>query len=74
MIWRIPISFLSFFLPLAALGHGLAPQPPADEDRKIVFPDVEGYLTLVFDPHTHSVFSDGHVWPNLPGGLLSYHQ
>ena len=68
MTWRIPISFLSFFLPLAALGHGLAPQPPADEDRKIVFPDVEGYLTLVFDPHTHSVFSDGHVWPKIRVG------
>ena len=61
MIWRTPISFLSFSLPLAALGHGLAHQPPADEDRRIVFLDVEGFLTLVFDPHKDSVFPDGHV-------------
>ena len=41
MIWRVPISFLSFFLLLAALGHGLAHQPSADEDRRIVILDVE---------------------------------
>ena len=41
MIWRIPISFLSFFLPLAALGYGLAHQPSADEDRRIVILDLE---------------------------------
>jgi hypothetical protein len=35
------------------------------EDRRIEFPDTENYLTLTFDPHTHSVFSDGHVWPNV---------
>jgi hypothetical protein len=27
--------------------------------------DVEGRLTLISDLHTHSVFSDGHVWPNI---------
>ena len=31
----------------------------------INFPDVEGRLTLISDLHTHSVFSDGHVWPNI---------
>ena len=36
-----------------------------DEARKIVFPDTEHYVTLVTDLHTHSVFSDGHVWPNV---------
>ncbi|MFT5209308.1 MAG: hypothetical protein ACI9CE_001030 [Flavobacterium sp.] len=35
------------------------------EDRRIEFPDTENYFTLTFDPHTHSVFSDGHVWPNV---------
>lgn len=69
MTWRLLLPlFVSTFLPFSALGHGLAPQPPADEARKIVFPDVEGYLTLVFDPHTHSVFSDGHVWPKIRVG------
>lgn len=32
-------------------------------ERPIVFPDTADHLTLVLDPHTHTVFSDGHVWP-----------
>ena len=35
------------------------------QDRVIEFPDVPGYQTLVIDPHTHSVFSDGLVWPSI---------
>ena len=34
-------------------------------NREISFPDIKGYLTLVCDFHTHSVFSDGSVWPNI---------
>ena len=29
------------------------------------FPDTKEYLTISTDLHTHSVFSDGHVWPNI---------
>jgi hypothetical protein len=29
------------------------------------FPDVAGYKTLVCDFHTHTVFSDGSVWPDV---------
>lgn len=36
-----------------------------DLDRKIVFPDVDGYLSLKCDFHIHTVFSDGAVWPNI---------
>ena len=36
-----------------------------DEARTIDFPDTGTYVTLVTDLHTHSVFSDGHVWPNV---------
>lgn len=36
-----------------------------DTDRKIQFPDVEGYQTLICDFHIHTVFSDGHVWPTI---------
>jgi hypothetical protein len=36
-----------------------------DRDRKIQFPDVEGYKTLKVDLHIHTVFSDGKVWPNI---------
>ena len=34
-------------------------------NREISFPDIKGYLTLVCDFHTHSVFSDGSVWPSI---------
>ena len=36
-----------------------------DVDRKINFPDVEGYKTLKCDLHIHTVFSDGMVWPTI---------
>jgi hypothetical protein len=34
-------------------------------ERKIQFPNTEDFLIIVADLHTHSVFSDGHVWPNI---------
>ncbi len=46
-------------------GHGRANIPPEDEARRITFPDTTQYLTIILDPHTHSVFSDGHVWPRI---------
>ena len=55
-------------LPAAALAHDPAASPPPDQERLIRFPDVEGYHTLVVDLHTHSVFSDGHVWPKIRVG------
>ncbi len=33
--------------------------------RKIEFPNIQGYKTLVCDFHQHTVFSDGSVWPNI---------
>ncbi len=42
-----------------------------DENRKpvmrenITIPNVNGYAVLKCDFHTHTVFSDGHVWPNV---------
>ncbi len=33
--------------------------------RAIDFPDIPGYTTLVADLHTHTVFSDGEVWPSI---------
>lgn len=47
-------------------GHGDASRPAIiDQDRLIQFPDTASYKTIVLDPHTHSVFSDGHVWPRI---------
>ncbi|MFT4676870.1 MAG: hypothetical protein ACI831_000863 [Candidatus Azotimanducaceae bacterium] len=59
--WAVGILWLA---SLPALGHGIVPNAPAS-DREIHFPDVDGYQTLVLDLHTHSVFSDGHVWPTI---------
>ncbi|NJN50835.1 MAG: PHP domain-containing protein [Gammaproteobacteria bacterium] len=54
-------------LPAAiALGHGVADVSRAtDETRRIEFPNTAQYTTVVLDPHTHSSFSDGHVWPRI---------
>jgi 3',5'-nucleoside bisphosphate phosphatase len=66
-------SFALFFaltclLTHSAFSHGKASRPPEDVAREITFPDTAAYKTLVFDPHTHSVFSDGHVWPRIRVG------
>jgi len=40
-------------------------QKSAAQNKKINFPDVDGYKVLVCDLHIHSVFSDGGVWPTI---------
>jgi len=35
-----------------------------EQRDKQIFPDIPGYHTLKCDFHLHTVFSDGHVWPN----------
>ena len=52
---RLPIWIV--ILPFAMLAGAGA------QERAIEFPDVGGYRTLSVDLHTHSVFSDGMVWP-----------
>ncbi len=58
-------------LPLLSLTVliGLAPlvaKVEATESRELRFPPLsDGRLVLSVDPHTHSVFSDGHVWPTV---------
>ena len=49
-----------------SFSHGNANVSGAiDENRIIEFPDTDQYETVILDPHTHSVFSDGHVWPRI---------
>ena len=55
-------SFVLCLLPILVLGHGIASNPDPG-DRAIEFPDTASHQTLVVDLHTHTVFSDGHVWP-----------
>ncbi len=47
------------FLTLCVSNYSFA------QDKKIKFPEVDGYQVLVCDPHIHSVFSDGGVWPTI---------
>ncbi len=56
--------FALVFIPTLSLSHSQPTQTPAT-DRWIDFPDVPGATTLVADLHTHTVFSDGHVWPRI---------
>ena len=60
---------LSICLVLSqAHAHGKA-EPlvptPASLQRDMVFPNTADYRVLTADLHTHTVFSDGHVWPNV---------
>jgi hypothetical protein len=78
-MFTLPIpSFVLLFLTLfaaSAIAHGPARGPASDPtsdaksestpDRHIQFPDTSEYRTLAVDLHTHSVFSDGHVWPKI---------
>jgi predicted metal-dependent phosphoesterase TrpH len=48
-----------------AISHGAAQVGSEVTARHIVFPDTADYQTMVVDLHTHSAFSDGHVWPKI---------
>jgi len=65
MIPRILYLLIHCLLCQLVLGHGLSQQAPKNESREISFPDTAQHLTLVFDPHMHTVFSDGTVWPSI---------
>lgn len=52
-------------LLLAGSTATYADAQPEQDARSIDFPDPEGYVTLVADLHTHTVFSDGDVWPTI---------
>lgn len=61
---RVVVPLLALFTSNHALAHGGVKSQPAAA-RVIEFPDTAEYKTLVLDLHTHSVFSDGHVWPTV---------
>ena len=54
---------LSCRLWIGMLAFGLVLTTFARRPAMPYFPDIEGYKTLVCDFHTHTVFSDGTVWP-----------
>ena len=61
-------SIIAVFAVQVASAHGTTTPPDEHGARAIEFPDTANHLTLTFDPHTHSVFSDGHVWPRIRVG------
>jgi len=52
------LAGLGLAATLAALAHDRARTP-------VRIPDIPGYRTLKCDFHTHTVFSDGKVWPDV---------
>lgn len=65
-MFRIQSCFLSVLLTLSSVAYGHGSHQPVVGDpagRFISFPDGASFKVLTLDPHTHSVFSDGHVWP-----------
>jgi len=62
-------SGIAFAVLSASLGFTWAqpirPQPEILSRTPIRIPDIPGYLTLKCDFHTHTVFSDGSVWPGV---------
>ena len=59
---------LAMLMSVSIPAHDQARTPEPDAERFISFPDTRDYLTLTVDLHTHSVFSDGHVWPRVRVG------
>ena len=59
----ITLALPMAFLPLPTHGQTLSER--SGDRRAIEFPDTDAYQTLVVDLHTHSVFSDGNVWPSI---------
>ena len=66
------MKHLGRFLLISALAvfvspSGVSAQSPPDlrVRRAVRIPDIPGYRTLKCDLHTHTVFSDGSVWPDV---------
>jgi hypothetical protein len=60
------LFIIAFLMVPLSVAHDAATSPvAANTDRMITFPDTRRYKTLILDPHTHSSFSDGHVWPRI---------
>lgn len=58
------VSLFLICCTLSIYAHTQASHSHALE-RALKFPDIAGYKTMKCDLHQHTVFSDGHVWPNI---------
>jgi hypothetical protein len=66
VIVQLEVAMRSFALAIIGLlAAGVASAGPSDT-RSLQFPKtLSGAVPLSVDLHTHSVFSDGHVWPSV---------
>ena len=55
--------FLILLFPLCVTS--INAQVTSKYERKMFFPDLDNYKTLLTDFHQHTVFSDGKVWPSI---------
>ncbi|NNE02167.1 MAG: PHP domain-containing protein, partial [Eudoraea sp.] len=53
------IIYLSFTTTLGAQDHSHG------SGHALMYPNIDGYVTLKADLHQHTVFSDGEVWPTI---------
>jgi len=56
---------LTLVLTLVLVNVLFSPFALAEAPAKVTFPDITGYETFLCDPHTHTAFSDGSVWPSV---------
>ncbi len=59
------LTLISFTFFNITFADGKIESYKSGLDRTMSFPNTKEYLTISTDLHTHSVFSDGHVWPNI---------
>ena len=58
-------KFVTLILLIILSNIKLFGQNQENYDRKLFFPDLDNYRTLLTDFHQHTVFSDGTVWPTI---------
>ena len=58
-------NLLKSILLVACLTVTTLHHAAAETKHEIEFPNIPGFKTLIWDFHTHTVFSDGRVWPTV---------
>ena len=58
-------KFVTLILLIILSNIKIFGQNQENYDRKLFFPDLDNYRTLLTDFHQHTVFSDGTVWPTI---------
>jgi 3',5'-nucleoside bisphosphate phosphatase len=63
-IFIFQLCIINSFIGAQNLNRQTFQEMEQKHDRKLIrVPDIDGYITIKGDFHSHSVFSDGTVWP-----------